>query len=600
MDIGDSEALQQALHDRDASVRSRAAESLSYSRDAGFLLSVLQSHPDAQARRRAAQALSQNPGGEKARVQLGGTQILASMRTVGVELFGHFLAALDDHDEGVREQACAAVLNVLQTLRVIPVRETVERIQAVLEDDATPSLVREPAERIMDIIEETSVAEGLATAVSEILQWHAELIRHAAMLRFDAQQGKLVCAAVAGLDTEATANEWRAEFHLNEDETLVLMQALGSSGALPDAVAQKVMRGLARSLCEVADVVYHGSLALVRIGEDGWEETVGNWCEVLQAAPLPAWGESGEGGEFAKDVGRSRARATLAAGHAYAALGGNSVHETARELAGNADDWIRIAAITVECLVGRAADETLDELAALCASRHAEGGYGPVVGPAAALLCEHGRQDAPVWVEAALGNVESPARVETTQRLLLAAQGDETARVLRAYLEGKTLDSVPLMCLAIALRGGGHDIEGLAVPQSLPAEAGLELRCALDALRTMQGDMKAVANLVTMLRAGKAKEKYLSALYLGLARVRSAVPIFDSVTARDVPYALRGFCAGMLVQCGHPGGLRWFNGALGHVKGLAKARLARQMAAAIAQTLALMLKSRNVNLGRFV
>ena len=61
-DIGDSQPMRDALYDRDSSVRSRAADALPYTRDAGLLAKVLADHPDAFVRRRAAEALARNPG----------------------------------------------------------------------------------------------------------------------------------------------------------------------------------------------------------------------------------------------------------------------------------------------------------------------------------------------------------------------------------------------------------------------------------------------------------------------------------------------------------------------------------------------------------
>ena len=102
------------------------------------------------------------------------------------------------------------------------------------------------------------------------------------------------------------------------------------------------------------------------------------------------------------------------------------------------------------------------------------------------------------------------------------------------------------------------------------------------------------------MRQGQERERYCSSAYLGLVRVRSAVPIFASVSDQDAPFALRSLCAGMLVRQGHRGGVSWFSNNVDHVIGLQKTRLAIDLSRAVADVIPLMLHCNDLNLGRFV
>jgi hypothetical protein len=202
--------------------------------------------------------------------------------------------------------------------------------------------------------------------------------------------------------------------------------------------------------------------------------------------------------------------------------------------------------------------------------------------------------------EWALNEASTDLRAELTQRLMVAAQNKALAHALRAYLSGKPVNRLGRLCLALALRGGGGSLEGLEIPAGLPEETEVETLCALLGLKAMMGEEQSVERLEHFLREGSDRERYSSAVYLGLARVRSAVPIFASVSDQDAPWPLRSLCAGMLVQRGHGFGVPWFNKNVSYAQGVHKARLARDFSRAIEEVIPLMLECADVNLGRFV
>jgi hypothetical protein len=116
----------------------------------------------------------------------------------------------------------------------------------------------------------------------------------------------------------------------------------------------------------------------------------------------------------------------------------------------------------------------------------------------------------------------------------------------------------------------------------------------------MANDPEAAHSLETLLREGTTGERYLSARYLALARVWTAVLIYSSVRDQDVPYPVQLVCARALVQQGHPGGFSWFQKMAGSVSNRALADFISHMALAVLDTVPLMLQCRAVNPGRFV
>jgi len=122
-DIADSPGLQKGVNDPDDAVRSRAAASLAYTRDAALLVGLLVGHPDVLVRREALRRLAENPSGRRGTAPQRASTTFTSTRTLGMELFGPLLAGLEDADEGVRQLACEAIGRYVEFRLPMPVPE---------------------------------------------------------------------------------------------------------------------------------------------------------------------------------------------------------------------------------------------------------------------------------------------------------------------------------------------------------------------------------------------------------------------------------------------------------------------------------------------
>jgi hypothetical protein len=185
---------------------------------------------------------------------------------------------------------------------------------------------------------------------------------------------------------------------------------------------------------------------------------------------------------------------------------------------------------------------------------------------------------------------------------MIAAQREQAAAALADYLVGRPVESLPLLCLALALRGAGGSLEGLTMPAVKGGEQGNEALCASLALQSMSNQAEAVARLEEMLRTSvRPQERYCSAHYLSLARVRSAAIVFASVRDQDdAPYLLRAFCAASLLRCGHPAGPGALDMASKASGGRFEADFLIHACRAVEDVIPLMLECRDVNVGRFV
>ncbi|MCK4283745.1 MAG: HEAT repeat domain-containing protein, partial [Candidatus Brocadiae bacterium] len=229
VDIADSDAMRDALEDKDASVRSRAADALSYTRDAALLARVLQTHPDAMSRRRAIEVMTGNPGGPGWRGAMGREIAFTSTRTIGMELFSYFLAALDDSDTEVRQHACAAIRDCAQAVRLLPVRQTVRRLERLASDEEVSVLMQEEAEYALEAVREGTIAEVVAGQVDDVLAWRGELAREAHAIRWDdAANAYMVDRAVGG----DAAGRWAAAYKLSEQQLEAAGRAVSDAGAL--------------------------------------------------------------------------------------------------------------------------------------------------------------------------------------------------------------------------------------------------------------------------------------------------------------------------------------------------------------------------------
>jgi HEAT repeat protein len=591
VDIGTSEAMQAALHDDDSSVRSRAADTFSYTRDAGFLVQMLRTHEDPHVRRRAAEALISNPGGPREEGRLSTTLSFTSARTEGMVLFGHFLDALEDRDPGVQQHACEAVRECARRVQLLPVRRTVAELDRLIDEEDTSVLLREDAEHTIDIIGKATYAAALADGVDRVLEWRGTIAREAHSLEWDGEAEGLT---TDGLDAAAT-ERWTDEYSLSEEQLGELRAAASGEGALIGKTARTILTGLTRDMCAVSNCVVHAARALRLIGQEGVEETLEQWAGAMATGPRLAWEGAPEGERRLRRIERTRRRAWLEARRAAESYKDDPTTDYLEELVGDDDDWLKMVGLTAAAELGR--EGHLDRLADLCAEHEDERAYCEPLASAALALLEAGRPEGARAARAVLDMAELDDRVDLTHGLVAVAQHDGPRALLMQEIEGHELTDLPAVCMALACRGAGAPLSSFQVPAP---EGDRELRCSLLALRAMDNDAEAAAALEEMLRGEDFPAQYLSSCYLDLARVWSAVLIFSSVRDQDVPYALSLVCSRALVHRGHPAGLSWFQKAGKSVAGRPEARMMTQMGKAVEDTIPLMLKCNDVNVGRFV
>ena len=599
-DIADSAVLQQAVNDLDEPVRSRAAASLLYTRDAGLLADIIAHHRDPLVRRSAIEALMANPGGSRGAGALRQTIQFTSVRTVGMELFGRFLAALMDADEGVKRIACFALQRYVEFKCPLPVSKAVRSLDALADDDSLSSLVRDDARQVVEEMAEARLAEPVVRLGDDVLEWRAQLARQAHALRRDRKSGGFVLDGRGGLDGVEVGQVWPVELGLDPRAAHVAAEALRSGAPLPPEVAQAAMWGLARGLIACLNAVYDAARAVRLMGESAWASQVQQWADGMRGGPQLDWGDDESAQAWAVLLPRLRRRAAIETAAAVESFKDSPDPAVLDEACADEDDWVRMAALVTRSELAADPGPALAEVARLCRSHADDSDFTEVLGPAAIMLAAAGQEEFVPVVESVLGRTHTDDRFELISILRSALREDTTAQALRRHLSASPLQRVGQLGLALALRCAGFELDGLDLPDAMPDGADVELRCASYALHAAQGDEEAVAALEGTLRRGQERERYCSAVYLGLVRVRSAVPIFASVSDQDAPFPLRSLCAGMLVRQGHRGGVSWFNTNAGHVVGLDRTRLATDLSRAVADVIPLMLHCKDLNLGRFV
>lgn len=599
-DIADSPGLQKAIHDPDEPVRSRAAAALLLTRDAGLLAEILGGHPDPLVRRSAVETLASNPGGPRGQGVLRPTIQFTSTRTVGMDLFSRFLAALRDTDMGVRRGSCAALLSYAEFNCPMPLREALRALHTLADDDSAPSLVRDEALQAAEEMVQAHVAEPVVKVGDSVVEWRAQLARQAHALRRDQKSGGFVLEGRGALDGVDVDQMWPRELGLDPRAAHSAAEALRSGEPLQPDVAQAAMGGLARGLIACLDAVYQAARAVRMMGEKACASAVQQWADAMRGGPRLDWGEDQRAQTWARLLPRLRRRAAIETAAAVESFKDSPDPAVLDEACADDDDWVRMAALVARSELAADAGPALAELAGLCRSHADDVGFAEVIGPAAIMLVGAGQAEFLPTVESVLGRTNTDDRLELISILRSAIREETTARALRSHLATGGLRRVGELCLALALRCAGFELDGLELPDAAPEGADVELRCAVGALRAAQGDEEAVRALEKALRQGQERERYCSSAYLGLVRVRSAVPIFASVSDQDAPFALRSLCAGMLVRQGHRGGVGWFSNNVDHVIGLQKTRLAIDLSRAVADVIPLMLHCNDLNLGRFV
>ncbi len=599
-DIADSPALQRALQDPDDSVRSRAAAGLGYTRDAGLLTKILSEHPDFLLRRRAVEALMQNPAGPKGEEPGRRGLSFTSTRSVSMELFSYFLAALEDRDESVRQLACNALGRYVEFRSPMPVPTVVHRLGLLSEDESLSSLVREGAAELVEELEEAAFMEPLVKLADAAVEWRGRLAREAHALRREGEGGGFILDGRSGLDPENLAQGWQKDLGLTAAQSQAASAALRSGEVLPDEVAQVAARGMVRCLVAALNGLYHAAHAVALLGDKRCLPSLQKWARAVSSGPVLEWGEEETFGAWRTMLPRLRARASVAAVAAAEVLKGSPDPSVLDASCAHEDEWIRTVALTERAGMEEDAGGILRDLAALCRTHAEEPDFIEPVGRAAVTLVEGGQAEFIPVAHSILEQAQTDLRLELTQRLLVAAQEESVAGMLHGYLSGKPVRRMGLLCLALAFRGAGNDVGGLELPEALPEGAEVELLCAHRALGAMLEDERAAEALKESLRGGQERERYCAAGYLGMARVQSAAPVFASISDRDVPWSLRSLCGGMLVRCGHRQGMSWFAKNIGHSTNAQEARMAVDLSRAVEDVIPLMLECKDVNLGRFV
>jgi HEAT repeat protein len=596
VDIGDSPAMQKAFDDRDPAVRSRLAEALAYTRDAGLLVSLLRVHPDALVRRRAVEALARNPGGPRLPGGMGSQVTFSSTRTGGVELFGHFLAALRDEDSGVVQTACGAIRDHAQTVQVCPVRQAVGELERVAASGDVSFLLKEDAASAAAAVGRVPVSGIVAGSIREVLEWRGRLAREAHAVRYDEAAGHYVVAP--GID-EAALKRWAAQYGLSEAEVADLGKARVGGGLQPQTAA-RIVRGLLRDMAAALGSVSHAARALRLVGQQGFEGDLEAWAAAVQTAPRLEWGTGETAQKLQRRLTRLRRHAWIEAQLARRAGSGEDSRALLPEVAKDEDDWVRMAAWAAVSEANESVPDDAQGVVQLCRLHAEDEEYGEPLGRCAAGLLRAGMGDGAALARAALASVDLDTRTDLTQLIMLAAQRQTAGAALLGFLSGKRLDDVPHLCLAVALVGAGNKLEGVLMPDGIAGGDDPEPMCAYLAVRAMGNDAEAAQKLEDLLRHGQPKERYCSAHYLALARVRSATPTLSSARDQEGPYMLKGLCGACLVRCGHLRGLAWFEQVLKSATGIVKAHLLTHLCAAVEDIVPLMIECRDVNVGRFV
>jgi len=597
VDVADSPAMQEALADADPAVRSRAADTLQYTRDAGLLVRAGRTHADPMVRRLAAEALVRNPGGP---ARPGGARpdiAFTSTRTLGMELFGYFLDALRDADEGVRQDACAAIREYAQSVGLVPVRTTVHALEELAAEQSASYLMQEDVGQTIEVVRKATVSARIVQRVNEVLARRGRVARAAHALRWDEGSG----AHVVAPDVEAEiAREWPAGCRLSVEQAQGLQRALAAGGALEEETARRILGVLAHELAAALNCVTAASNAIRLIEQEGSEAALDRWAGAVQAAPKLDWGPHAGVAKLQRQLRRLGMRAWVAARWARESFAEKPSPDALAAAAEDDDDWVKLTALQACAHFRTAPPGVLDRLRALCEAHIGEPEYHEPVGLAVPLLLAGEAGDPGAMAEAALAEGAVDFRALLTWRLMLAAQQEQAAGTLESYLARGPVETLPRLCLALALRGAGHELSGLSVAPAPETGEWTETLCAQLALQAMANDAGAAARLEETLRGGQAQERYASAHYLALARVRSAAMVFSSIRDQDeAPLALRAFCAAALVRRGHPAGLAGLEMASRAFGGRFEADFAAQLCRAVEDTIPLMLECRAVNVGRF-
>ncbi len=599
-DIADSPALQQGLFDDDESIRSRVAPALESTRDAGLLIELLETHNDANIRRRAVEALMDNPSG----YTQGGIDrkrlTFSAERSEGMIFFSYFLNALGDEDEGVRQLACRAIGEFVEFDCPIPVAETRRRLEDLDDDPSVSSLTHEIAQNLLDDLEEASLSEPVVNAMESVPEWTNKLVTHLQSME-PTDNDQYVLNRDCGIESDDLRELWEEGFGMAPDVVDEAVEAFEEGNPLPNDAVQNIIPGLRNTIEDALISFHHASGALVLIGEAEWSQKAGEWAESLRNGLQMNSVDDSEVGPSNKRLQRLRARASLAAQTARETLSDNpdytEIHTTLKELD---DEWIEIAGLT---MLSEWADEDIDvdDLAERTRKHCDDPAFAVTTGRASLVLLQHDHYEALDWLQNVLPNVDTDVRCELTQNLMAIAQWEEIGNHLQEHLTSASGSGLGQLCMALALRGAMGDVIDADDIATDNEDDDFELQCAVHALGAMDNQEKHAVWLKDKLRNGDQHERYAAASYLGLARVHSALPVWASVSDQvDSAWDLRVLNAAMLVRHGHRLGIRWFAKNAEQRPSRQKPPMATQLARAVEEIIPLMYQCRTINLGRFV
>ncbi len=598
-DITDSPVLRKALYEESESIRTRAAKGLDFTRDAGLATQALVNHPDALVRRRAVDALAENPSertkGDRGRSK--GVTTFASERSQGMELFSCFLKALDDRDEGVVQSACYAIGHYPEFNCPIPVRETIEKLQDLEANEMLSSLTRDNAADLIDDINDAKMGEPLVNALNAALSGLEDVKGAAALLSWDADKE----AFSFGENTEdatQTGAKLAREWGIEPESAYRIAESAVKGEALEENLAAAYAETVCRSAGTIFEAVARSAQALAEVGESGWTEQLENWRGELDKFPEelfetnPAFRKQGEDAQKALTDAKINTRAAIGR------LNGDLKPDMLEDFLNSENDRDRMMALTALRNAGAGKDEEL--LRSLVDKFREEPGCDRALG-AAALELVRGADEFGLEVLAEVLERCRPALLaDLMHGLIGAAQHGKNRELIKKGIDKSSFGPLAAVCMKIAAvaGGGSEDIE-----KGRGADDAESMMChyAHKALRAMDNEEKAAEELKDTLRSDEQEERELAAGFLGLARVESAISVYAGVSDQvDSPWRLRTLCGGLMVRNGHRQGMGWFNKSAGHGNAENRGLTALDLARAIVDVIPLMLRCNEVNVGRFV
>jgi len=574
-DIGTSEAMQAVLDDRDENVRSRIADTLSVSGDAGLLVRVAESHIDPMLRRRAIETLMHNPGGCRGADALLGAVEFESARTQGMELFSLFLHALTDPDEGVQQYACDAICRYAQRIHMLPVAVTVEALDKIADDERASFLMQEEATHAIDVVREIRMPAFIADTIEDVREWLHALTQQAAAIQWDSARNSYILKGV-----QAPVLESWAAYGLSGHTMAALQQAVSANAPLDVETVHPLLDALAADLRSAIDCLGVAARALAAIGLDASERYLTTWQKSLDIPIVSQWDDAAARFAVAIEQARQAGLADLATACGDA--------DSLRSMAGSDDDWVALYALAT-------LGEPDERMLALCRQHADKPAYARPVGQASIALLRGGVSAAADCMATALRLADVDTRAALTQDLAVAAQTDTAADALHEYLTGAPPRDLGGLAMALALRAAG----GAADVTPDTSSDDTELHCASLALRAMHSEIAAADELESLLRNGSIEARHMAAHYLAISRVRSATPVFASVQEHALPMPTRMLCAASALRRGRSP-LGWFSKVLKNLPGADRAAGMTYFCHAVEDSIALMHHCTDVNVGRFV